>query len=133
MSWLFLSRHFRFPIADFVINTSRRTASNRKSAFGNWKFIPVPSPRGGSRSSSSSTAARVPSSLPRSLLAASPGLRQTGLLWHRGYAEKERRVAADEISGPTECPVVYAVALCLRPSALQSLLPMPPPGRLSAQ
>src|SRR5438552_13841636 len=124
---------FRLPIADFVINTSRHTASNGKSAFGNWKFIPVPSPRGGSRSSSSSTAARVPSSLPRSLLAASLGLRQTGLPWHRGCAEKARPVGADEISGPIGCPVVCAVVLCLRPSALQSLLPTPPPGRLWEQ
>src|SRR5437762_4083394 len=88
-------------------------------------FTPVPSRPSGFPGSTSNTVAAAPSSLPRSLLAASLALRQTDLHVRRACAATARLAGAGEISDPIASTAVFATAPCHRQLALQSLHRLP--------
>src|SRR6185369_311947 len=92
-------------------------------------IIPDPSQRVGSSSLTLNTRATVPSSLPKSLSATSPGLRQTGDPSHPDFATTARHGRASETSVPTASPAECVTASFLQQSVLQSShrVPLPEP------
>src|SRR6185503_21057961 len=85
-------------------------------------IIPVPSQRVGSSSLILNTRATALSSLPKSLSAASPELRQTGDPSRPDFAATARRDRVNETSAPTGSRAEYATASSPQPSALRSSL-----------
>src|SRR5690349_25139519 len=89
-----------FWFASHTLNTSFRDQEEQRTKHKEPRSTPTPSQRVGSSSSTLNTRATVPSSLPKSLSATSPALRQTGDPSRPDFATTARRDRASETSVP---------------------------------